>query len=92
MITRAGMNASCAPSAGAGQLASARTSASVTCSVPARRTRFSRRTQTVYGSRDGSATESMRWITSSATVLEPSRGRHCGTLRYDSANRWITRA
>ena len=49
IITRAGMKASCAPSAGAGQPASARTSASVTCSVPARRTRFSSSTHTVYG-------------------------------------------
>ena len=75
MITRAGMNASCAPGRCAGQAASARTSASVTCSVPTRRSRFSSRTHTVYGSGDGSATESMRWTTS------PERERVAGRIR-----------
>ena len=47
MITRAGMNARFEPAAASGHDASDRTSASLTCSDPARRSRFSSSTQIV---------------------------------------------
>ena len=47
MITRAGMNARFEPAAASGHDASDCTSASLTCSDPARRSRFSSSTQIV---------------------------------------------